>query len=138
MLQEIKDLESRLRDEFDRKISALREEFVNAPPPHPSMELSLVQQQIETAKSEIFGQIVDEINEKVVPQMNTAMQWVSYNMQDGGEVVDGYRRAFEQQTNKLDPNVKLLGYGKTDNRIISPHVRTFFGGPDEDSSSEDQ
>lgn len=90
----------------------------------------------EQIGSSVYKQVIDEINEKVVPQVNGMVEWVNYNLQDGGEVVDQYRRAAEMQANKIDPSVKLLTFGATDKRIISEHVRTFFGGPDEDSSED--
>ena len=90
----------------------------------------------EKIGQEVYQQIIGEINEKIVPQVNNMVEWVNYNTQDGGEVVDSYRRAAELQANKIDPNIRLITDGSKDKRIISEHVRTFFGGPDEDSSDD--
>lgn len=84
-------------------------------------------------EASVYEKVVGEINENIVPQVNNMVEYVNYKLQDGGEVVDGYRRAVEHQANKIDPNVRLLTYGKTDKRIISDHIRTFF---EDESTSE--
>lgn len=98
--------------------------------------LALVAAITDQVAEKVYKEVVDEINEKIVPQVNNMVEWVNYNTQDGGEVVDRYRRAAELQANKIDPTVKFITDGKHDKRIISEHVRTFFGGPDDDSSTD--
>lgn len=83
----------------------------------------------QQVQNTVYNRVLGEINEKIVPQVNNMVQWVNYNMQDGGEVIDSYRRAVEHQ-NRLDPTINLLTDGKDDKRVISPHVRTFFGEDD--------
>ena len=77
----------------------------------------------------VYDQVINEINENIVPKVNNMVQWVNYSMQDGGEVVDSYRRTVEK-TLCSDPNVKLITDGKNDKRIISEHVRLFFDDDD--------
>ena len=96
-----------------------------------SNELALT---VTTMEQNVYTNVINKINEEIVPKVNTMAEWVNYNMQDGNDLVDQYRRAAEKQTNKIDPEMGLLTYGKTDKRIISPHVRTFF---ENDSSSEE-
>lgn len=81
----------------------------------------------------VYERVITEINTEVVPKVNNMVQWVNYNMQDGGEVVDSYRRAVENQ-HRPDPKIKLLTDGHRDKRIITEHIRTFFS---DSSSSED-
>lgn len=85
-----------------------------------------VGQQVQT---QVYSRIIGEINEKIVPRVNNMVQWVNYNMQDGGEVVDQYRRAVEYQANKTAPGLEMITNGE-DKNIISPHVRLFFNQED--------
>jgi hypothetical protein len=84
-----------------------------------------------TLKKEIYSavcnQIVNEINEKIVPKVNNAVQWINYNMQDNDETIDNYRRAVERQSNRSETKLLTLA---TDERIISPFVRTMFSEND--------
>ncbi len=84
----------------------------------------------QKAQTAVYNNVMREINEKVVPKVNNMVQWVNYNMQDGAGVVDDYRRQVEHQSVKFDPNMKLVTDGKRDDRIISPHIRTFFSNED--------
>ncbi len=88
--------------------------------------LSMGQQVCDT----VYSNVIAEINKELVPKINNMAQWVNYNLQDGNEVVDSYRRAVEYRSSKLDPNLKLLTDGGKDKRVISPHVRTFFADDD--------
>lgn len=72
----------------------------------------------------VYGQVIGELNEKIIPKVNNMVQWVNFKLEDGGELVDLYRRAVEHQANHED--LKLITDGKKDERIISEHVRTFF------------
>src|SRR6185312_6764485 len=80
----------------------------------------------------VYERVITEINTEVVPKVNNMVQWVNYNMQDGGEVVDSYRRAVEHQ-HRPDSKIKLLTDGKKDKRIITEHIRTFFESSSSDS-----
>ncbi len=73
---------------------------------------------------DVYRQVINEINEKVVPKVDNMMQWVNYKTRDEDETIDSYRRAVERQAN---PELRMLTDGKHDGRIISPYVRTFFG-----------
>jgi hypothetical protein len=76
----------------------------------------------------VYGQVIGELNEKIIPKVNNMVQWVNFKLEDGHEVVDLYRRAVEYQANSAD--LRLITDGKKDERIISEHVRTFFGEDD--------
>ncbi len=93
---------------------------------------NLVLAVVQQAKDEVFNQVMCEVNETIVPQVERMVEWVNYNTQDGGEIVTDYRRAVEHQAN--GSKLKMLTYGKTDKRIITPHIRTFWS---ESSSSEE-
>ncbi len=74
---------------------------------------------------QVYTQIITEINRDVVPKVNQLMQWVNYNMQDGGEIVTDYRRAVEHQTN--DGTMLLTDHAEAgDDRLIAPNIRLFF------------
>jgi len=78
----------------------------------------------------VYNRIVDEIDTKIMPQVNNMVEWVNYNMEDGGIVVDKFRREVEKQSSG---ETKFLTDGKNQKNIISPYVRTMFA----DNSSED-
>lgn len=78
----------------------------------------------------VYNRVVDEIDNKIMPQVNNMVEWVNYNMEDGGVVVDKFRRAVEKQSYN---NNKMITDGKNHPGVISPYVRTMFA----DSSSED-
>lgn len=83
----------------------------------------------------VYSQIISEINEKIVPKVNNMVEYVSYQMQDGGETVLDYRKEVEKQVNKnLQPDIKAITDGREHKQIISEHVRVFYG---DDSDSEE-
>ncbi len=86
----------------------------------------------------VYREVIEELNEKVVPQVTQMVNYVNYSLQDGQEIVDEHRSKLETQLNNLDPNIKLITDGRNDKRILSPYVRTVWGGPDEDSTSSDE
>lgn len=71
---------------------------------------------------QVYTKIMDKINNEIVPKVNNMVQWVNYNMQDGGEVADEYRRAVEMD---MRHDTEYITDGKS-NPLISPHVRLFF------------
>jgi len=79
-------------------------------------------------QSRVYEQVVAEINSTIVPVLDKTLKWIGYNLQDGHEVADNYRREFEKQA---CPTLTITD-GHVDKRVISPHVRTFFE-PDTDS-----
>jgi hypothetical protein len=97
--------------------------------------VALVQRETQTAVAamgrRVYAQVITEINERVVPQVDSMMQMMRYKMEDGTEVIDSYRRAVEYQSRAADGTLAITD-GTIDKRVISPHVRMFFGGPDED------
>jgi RNA processing factor Prp31 len=74
----------------------------------------------------VYDRIVGDINRDIVPEVSKMIEWTRYQLQDGNEVVDSYRRAVERQAR----DVLLLTDGKNDNSIISPEVRVFFTDDD--------
>ncbi len=89
----------------------------------------IVQKMGQNIYSEVYGRIMGDINKRIVPEVNKMVQWVNYNMQDGNAIVDSYRRDVEKQS-EAERGVLHLTDGKKDERIISPHVRTFFSEAD--------
>lgn len=76
---------------------------------------------------DVYERVIGEINEKVVPKVDNMMQWVNYKTRDEDVTVDLYRRAVEHQSTA---DRRAITDGKNDKRIITPHVRTFFGDED--------
>lgn len=70
-----------------------------------------------------YKKVVEEINKTIVPKVENMMQYVSYQMQDGGEIVTDYRRAVDRVANNTGS--KMLTDGK-DKHIISENVSMFF------------
>lgn len=82
--------------------------------------IQAVGQQITTAA---YKKVIGEINEKIVPKIENMMQYVNYQMQDGGELVTDYRRAVDREANKT--GTKMITDGN-DKHIISENVSMFF------------
>ena len=87
----------------------------------------------------VYGKLLDEINTNIVPQVNNMVEWVNYNTQDGGEVVDRFRRAAEAAETGACPDVPMLTQGeKPDSRYIAPFIRKVWGDDNEDDNSDDE
>ena len=87
-----------------------------------SRELATMTKDITVA---VYDKVLCEINQTLVPQINQMGRWVNFNMQDGDQLVDIYRRRVEHQSSG---NTKMLtAGGSADKRVISPHIRTMFG-----------
>jgi hypothetical protein len=83
-------------------------------------------------ESQVYKKVINDMNTRIMPQLNNMASWVNFNLEDGNEIVNNYRNAVEYEAHGTD-FLRLEGSGKKDSRIISPHVRTFF----KDDSSED-
>lgn len=112
-------------------LDSLNKQIVVSDQNRAKMTMELVAAVSDKLSEDIYNTVMEDINTNIAPKVNQVMSWVNYNMQDGNEIVDQYRRAADKQSND---STKLLTYGKTDKRIITPHIRTVFGN---DSSSED-
>jgi hypothetical protein len=117
--------------EIDRRVSKATESVVAANNKQMVVARESTRELVAVASQEIFDDVYDrvitEINEKVVPKVDNMMQWVNYKTRDETETIDSYRRAVEHQ---ITGDRRLLTDGKNDSRIITPHVRTFFGDSD--------
>lgn len=65
------------------------------------------------------NKVMVELKSTVLPQINNIIQWVGYQVQDGAELVDEYRRDINQSSNNL------IEYQR-DPRVIGPYVRTMY------------
>ena len=133
-----------LRKEVDATVAARMDKVNNQLALTNDRQLAIVKQNTkelvnavgQQVTNQVYSKVIGEINTKIVPRVNSMVEYVNYQMQDGGEVVTDYRRAVEAQANKhLQPGTKLLTDGKHDKQIISEHVRMFFS--EEDSSDDD-
>lgn len=70
-----------------------------------------------------YKRVMDEINAKIVPQINNVAQYVAYQMQDQTENITEYRRAVFAQATADD--AKMLTNGDT-RHVISEHVQAVF------------
>lgn len=115
-----------VKKDVDTKVAAAKNQIVLA----NNNQLATVQ---ETTKqlvqavgnkiaSAVHKRVIDEINRDIVPKVNSMVEYVSYQMQDPGEIVTDYRRAVERQAHG---DTKLLTDGN-DSHIISEHVSMFF------------
>jgi hypothetical protein len=68
----------------------------------------------QAASQKVYAAVISEINTKIVPKVDNMVQWVNYNMQDGGEIVTDYRRAVEHQSRESD--MKLLASSKGEDK----------------------
>jgi len=82
-----------------------------------------VGEQVQTA---VYGRVISEINEKIIPKVENMIQWVNYSTQDGAEVVDQYRREVEYNQGGGGRSQQLLTHDGDNRHIISDNVRLFF------------
>lgn len=128
---ETSEIKKEMRDNVDKQIDKVNNQIVTS----NDKQLTLVKQNTREivlavgaqVQSAVYSKIIGEINEKIVPQVNNMVQWVNYNMQDGGEVLDKYRRAVEHQS--TGSTFAITGNGDN-GKIITPHVRMFFSDSD--------
>jgi hypothetical protein len=74
--------------------------------------------------SQVYGKVMDEINTKIVPKVNNMVQYVNYQMQDGGEVVTDYRMAVDRQYNGTGDTKRITD--GNDKHILQAGVSLFF------------
>lgn len=134
------DLRRELDDTVDKKISGMNNQIVLANDRQIAMVKQTTKELVmavgQQVTNSVYTKVIGEINEKIVPKVNNMVEYVQYQMQDGGEVVTNYRRAVEAQSNKhLQPGMKMITDGKNDRQVISENVRLFFS-PDSDSDSD--
>lgn len=82
----------------------------------------------DQASKNAYKMVLKNINETLVPKINSVVEWVNYNTQDTGELVTEYRRAVELQSRHDD--LKLLASAKgEDKRAWGPNasIRVMFG-----------
>ena len=115
-----------VKREVDTKVASAKNQIVLA----NSNQLATVNEQtkqlIQVAGQQIvnaaYKKVIGEINRDIVPKVNNMIEYVNYQMQDGGEVVTDYRRSVHEQANG---GMKAITDG--DNRhIISENVSLFF------------
>jgi len=73
-----------------------------------------------------YEKVIGEINQKIVPRMDSLIEYVNYHNQDGQEIITNYRREVDHRVN----GQKLLTDGVDDKRVISENVSMFFGNED--------
>ncbi len=126
--QQVRAALATMHVEVDKKVAKATSEVTAANNKQLAVSHQSTRELVRAASTEIcddvYRQVINEINEKVVPKVDNMMQWVNYKTRDEDETVDSYRRAVERQAN---PELRMLTDGKHDGRIISPYVRTFFG-----------
>ncbi len=126
--QQVRAALATMHVEVDKKVAKATSEVTEANNKQLAVSHQSTRELVRAASTEIcddvYRQVINEINEKVVPKVDNMMQWVNYKTRDEDETVDSYRRAVERQAN---PELRMLTDGKHDGRIISPYVRTFFG-----------
>ena len=87
--------------------------------------LSLAVQQVSNRVSDqVYSRVVNDINRKILPQINSALDWIDTQIVDGDELVTEYRREVDAETGPIGNNMLC---GPADSRTISPHVRLFIG-----------
>jgi hypothetical protein len=133
LIEDMKILHQRVSREMIDVLTTMIDEKLKT---HTNNSLSVIGEQNELVKlneqmqqvyTAVNSNMMKEINEKVMPKINNMANWVRYNTQDTGEMIDSYRRAVEHQSRT---NVMAITDGTNDTRVISPYVRTFFGEKD--------
>ncbi len=53
----------------------------------------------------VYGKVVDDINKKIVPKVNNMVDFVTYKMNDGEEVINNFRRGIHERNSQ--PGVQI-------------------------------
>lgn len=124
--EEIDKLRKELLDRIDKQ-AAHEQSQQSALALTTKQTMILVGEKIQT---DVYNDVMREINTNIAPKVNQAMQWINYNMEDGAATVDSYRREVERQ--ELG-DALMITDGTKDNRVISAHVRTYYADSDDDA-----
>jgi hypothetical protein len=89
---------------------------------------ALINKAVQMACDVVYDQVIGDINEKIVPQLDKAMNWVSYSIEDGSETTDKFRRKVDAVY--ANDGSRALTDGKKDERNITEHMRLFFADND--------
>lgn len=131
-----RDMMTELVAKLDSKVDNNNKQIVLANNKQLGVIKEITKEIVKTAGAEIeshvYKKVINDMNTRIMPQLNNMASWVNFNLEDGNEIVNNYRNAVEYEAHGSD-FLRLEGNGKKDSRIISPHVRTFF----KDDSSED-
>jgi len=129
---------TRLRAEIDDRVAAKVADHTRAltrKAENSSAVVPINNKQLAVLSREISAQVRDdvlgEVNRTLVPQINKMAGWLTFQTADTDGMVDAYRRGVERQSN-ADTLLLTDAKGAKDKRIISAHVRTFFGEDDSD------
>lgn len=118
-------------DKIQQEMTKMNQAVVSANSSQQAVTKHIVQTAAKQIQTQVYNKILGEINEKIVPKVDNMVQWVNYNMQDGAEVVNNYRRAVEKQSRPSDNKLLTDGSDRpADSRVISQHVRTVFSDSD--------
>ncbi len=126
-------IDEKVKAELDKRAHRISQDVDKKIDAATNKQLAVVNQSnrelADAVGDDVYNRVLDEINEKVVPKVDNMVRWVNYKTQDTDILVHNYRCAVEKQ-NRSDPSIRLLTDGQKDDRIITQHVRTFFGDSD--------
>lgn len=116
-----------VKKEVDTKVATAKNQIALANNNQLATVNETTKQLIQVAGQQIvnaaYKKVIGEINRDIVPKVNNMIEYVNYQMQDGGEIVTDYRRAVHAQANG---DTKLLTDGGDTKHIISENVSLFF------------
>ena len=74
----------------------------------------------------VYDKVIDELNTKVLPRVNRAIDWMEYKTEDTDTLITSYRHAVTAQARQEEQLKTLTCEGMDTSHIISEHVSLFF------------
>ena len=93
------------------------------------LQVQTVKQISNEVGAKIYKKIVDDINTKIVPQVERVAEWVNYNVQDGTEIVNEYRQGVQRAATSGHLAIKA---GDSRANAVSEFQRKTFCFTDDD------
>ncbi len=118
------DLKKDILSDVEKKIGQMNNQLVVS----NNKQITATKQVAKDIARVVKREVIEEINTTLVPKINSMQEWLNYNTQDTGEVINDYRMAVEYNSRMDDLKAITTGKGE-DRRAWGPKnsVRVMFG-----------
>ena len=122
------DLKKDILGDVEKKITQMTGQMNNQLVVSNNKQLTATKQVAKDIARVVKREVIEEINTTLVPKINSMQEWLNYNTQDTGELINDYRMAVEHSSRMDDLKTITTGKGE-DRRAWGPNnsVRVMFG-----------
>jgi hypothetical protein len=100
----------------DRKFATFSSEIVK-------YNRRMITRLVEESQAKVYSGVMTQINTQLVPQLEKAVEWVNYSLEDTDRTVSHYREEIDEVSRESCAG--LIG-DSDHSHIISEHVKLFF------------